>query len=116
MAVIGPRELCLHNTVDFTADILEFSRYLRICKPKDGKSLCFQICGALSVLALTERLIMPGTVQFNDKLGLVTVKVDDIAANNILSAEWDGVFAEKSIPQKMFFLRHVFSQIPRQLC
>ena len=54
------------------------------------------------------------TVQFHHKFGIVTVKIGDIAANNLLSAKSWTAQPKKIIPKVAFFLCHFPSELPRE--
>jgi len=51
------------------------------------------------------------TVQFNNQLCFVAVEINNIIADDILSAELNRILFKKSVPKKPFFLGHFFSQI-----
>ena len=88
--------------------------YIRIGITQNNESLLREKGIALLIGGFARFLIVLRTVRFDDQLGSGTVKVHDIAANDLLPLYRLGQPLQKIVPKMPFFLRHSPAQPLRQ--
>ena len=79
---------------------------------QDCQSKPFQILVSFLIGCLSLLFIMLGSIQLNDKLLFVTVKICDIVSDDLLSAEVDRERTQKIVPKVPLFFCHVFPERP----
>ncbi len=81
-----------------------------------GKANNFQSTGIqdgrpLGIAGKSLFLVMLETVDFDDELCLMAVKINDESIYGFLALKADGVRSQKKVPEFSFFRRHVLSQL-----
>ena len=84
-----------------------------VWKPKNENPELFDVLCANGIFQLTVRLIVLTSVQFNNKLCLCTVEVNNIILDHLLPKKADGVTLQKIKPQMTFFPCHM---LPKRFC
>ena len=95
------------NVFTYTAKVLEYGI---VRNPYNFQASGFQCFRSVRIFSLIFRVIMLRTVQFQDQSCIVTIKVNNIAVNHLLSQKTNRIAAQKVIPQAAFFLRHIFAK------
>ena len=100
----------LYCFVNFTANTVKIIVNIRIGKANNLKSIFVQHIGSGFVIQLSIHSIVLISVEFNNKLCTMAIKVDDKVINYALLIYFHGIMLQKIIPQMFFPTRHIPSQ------
>jgi len=101
---------CFHSLIYYLTNIAELTHNIKVGKTQDFQSLCFQILCPFLIIFLFFRFAMLRTVQFYNQLRLMTVKINDVISDDILSSKAVFTLAQVLIPKLRFFFCHFLAQ------
>jgi hypothetical protein len=97
----------LNHLINRFTDTGKIVPYFVIRNALDIQSEIIQVFRPEGILFTTGIFEVLGTVQLHNELGLMTVKINNIAANYFLPAKLHRIIFQKIIPKMAFFFCHI---------